>query len=73
MKTVYTIVVRKGSERKMWVRIGAAFENKDGSLNVRLDALPCNGEIHIRDAEPKSGKPDTPKKSESNPDDDIPF
>jgi len=73
MKAVYTIVERKGSDRKLWIRIGTAFTNKDGSLNLRMDALPVNGELHIRDAEPKSGKPDTPKKSESDTDDDIPF
>ena len=54
MKAVYTIVERKGSDRKLWVRIGTAFENRDGSKNVRLDALPVSGEIHIRDAEKKN-------------------
>jgi hypothetical protein len=56
VKAVYTIVERKGSDRKLWVRIGTAWENKDQSLNVVLDALPVNGQIHIRDAEKKGGK-----------------
>jgi hypothetical protein len=46
---VYTIIERRESGRKHWVRIGAAFENRDGSLNVRLDALPLNGTVHIRE------------------------
>jgi hypothetical protein len=50
-KAVYTIVNR-GGEKKFWVRVGTAFVNRDGSLNVRLDASPTNGELHIRDAEP---------------------
>jgi hypothetical protein len=31
------------------VRVGVAFENKDGSLNVLLDALPLTGRLQIRD------------------------
>jgi hypothetical protein len=52
LKIVYTIVHRAHSDRKHWVRIGAAFENRDGSLNVRLDAVPTNGELHIREYTP---------------------
>jgi len=57
---VYTIVKRRDG-RKVWVRIGAAFRNRDGSLNVKLDAVPTNGELQIRDRDrdelerPKSG------------------
>jgi hypothetical protein len=48
-KAVYTIIERRESGRKHWVRIGAAFENRDGSYHVRLDALPTNGVMHIRE------------------------
>lgn len=52
-KAVYTIVKRPGEESKsFWIRIGTAFVNHDLSLNVRLDASPTNGQLHIRDAEP---------------------
>ncbi len=47
MKVVYVITQRAG--RKFWNRIGAAFVNGDGSLNVKLDAMPVTGELHIRD------------------------
>jgi hypothetical protein len=46
-KAVYTIVER--SEKKYWVRIGTAFTNRDQSINVKLDAVPVNGTIHIRE------------------------
>jgi hypothetical protein len=47
-KAVYTIVERaKG--RRIWLRIGTAFVNRDQSLNVRLDALPISGQLHIRE------------------------
>jgi hypothetical protein len=49
-KAVYTIVER--AEKRFWIRVGTAFVNRDLSLNVRLDASPVNGELHIRDAEP---------------------
>ena len=50
-RVVYAIVERR--EKKFWSRIGAAFENQDGSVNVLLDALPLNGELQIRDAQPR--------------------
>lgn len=49
-KNVYTVI--EGADRKpRWLRIGVAFVNTDGSLNVRLDALPTNGTLQIRDQE----------------------
>lgn len=51
-KAVYTIIER-GQGRAYWLRIGVAFVNRDGSFNVRLDALPVNGQLHIRDPKPE--------------------
>lgn len=53
MKDVYVIYDAKGEgrDRSRWVRIGVAFDNKDGSLNVLLDALPLSGRLHIRERE----------------------
>lgn len=31
-----------------WVRIGSAWVNRDGSLNLYLDALPVDGKVHVR-------------------------
>lgn len=47
MKIVYSISERDG--KNYFSRIGVAFINSDGSLNVKLEAVPVNGELHIRD------------------------
>ncbi len=47
-KAVFTIT-SNGEGKKFWHRIGVAFVNKDDSLTVKLDALPVNAELHIRD------------------------
>lgn len=52
-KAVYTIVEVPNREKKLWLRIGTAFPNRDASLNVKLDAMPINGTLHIRDPEPR--------------------
>jgi hypothetical protein len=46
-KAVYTIVERAG--KRHWLRVGVAFVNRDGSLTVRLDAVPITGQLHIRE------------------------
>jgi hypothetical protein len=51
MKAVYT-VIEKGPGKSFWVRIGAGFTNRDGSMNLHLDALPVNGKLQVRDWEP---------------------
>ena len=53
-KIVYAIVER--GPKRYWLRIGMAFVNRDGSMNVRLDAVPLTGQLHIRD---DSGRPPT--------------
>lgn len=52
MKIAYQINERNG--RSFWTRMGVAFVNSDGSLNVKLEALPVSGELHIRDYVPRS-------------------
>lgn len=54
---VYTIVEKQNSEKGIWLPIGVGSNNRDGSLSVKLDAFPVNGQIHIREAEPR--KPET--------------
>ena len=51
MKIVYNISERNG--RSFWNRIGVAFVNADGSLNVKLESLPVNGELQVRDYVPR--------------------
>jgi hypothetical protein len=57
MKSVYTVVDRGG--KSFWVRIGVGFTNRDGSLNLRLDAIPVNGTIQVRDWEPYERRTDS--------------
>lgn len=51
MKIVYVISDR--NNRKYWNRIGVAFLNSDGSVNVKLEAIPVSGEMQIRDYVPR--------------------
>jgi hypothetical protein len=51
MKIAYVITQR--GTNKYWTRVGAAFVNRDGSINVKLEAVPVSGEIHIRDYVPR--------------------
>lgn len=48
-RTVLAITERDG--RTYWTRIGVAFVNRDGSITVRLHALPVSGTLQIRDQE----------------------
>lgn len=66
MKVAYHIKKEEGREKSFFNRIGVAFVNKDGSLNLLLEYLPLptvnkNGTveqmtINIRDYEPKEKK-----------------
>ena len=49
---VYTIVEKPGLAKGIWLEIGVASENRDGSLRAKLDALPISGTIHIREYDP---------------------
>ena len=59
LKAVFTIIEGENLTKPIFRRIGTGFVNRDGSLNIFLDALPVNGKLHIRDAtsppEKKSG------------------
>jgi hypothetical protein len=41
----------KGEPINYWNRVGAGWVNKDGSINVQLNAIPMDGKIQLR--EPK--------------------
>ena len=51
-KDVYTIIKKEGKDN-FWLKIGVAFVNEDDSLNILLNALPLNGELHVRDPKPQ--------------------
>jgi hypothetical protein len=47
LKVCYVITQR--GEKKYWNRVGVAFLNHDGSINVKLESLPVAGDFQIRD------------------------
>jgi len=51
LKVCYVITQR--GDKKFWNRVGVAFLNHDGSLNVKLESLPVAGELQIRDYVPR--------------------
>jgi hypothetical protein len=56
-KEVFTVVDRGDGRRPWWIKIGVAFPNQDGSLNVILEALPVSGKLHVRDPRPRDEGP----------------
>lgn len=55
MKAVYTVIERSPG-KSYWTRVGVGFVNQDGSLNLRLDALPTNGTLQVREWEAKDDR-----------------
>jgi hypothetical protein len=55
MKIAYVITRR--NDKSYWNRVGVAFVNSDGSINVKLEAVPVNGEIQIRDYTAREDSP----------------
>lgn len=45
----YNVIDRPGLRSRIWSRIGMAWLNRDGSINVVLDALPLGGRIQLRE------------------------
>ena len=43
----YNVVERNG--KRFWSRVGSAFRNRDGSMNIYLDSFPLGGKIQIRE------------------------
>jgi hypothetical protein len=59
---VYAVVERKEGMRPYWLKIGAAFTNRDGSLTLVLDAFPSStNRLQVREPkvfeEGKNGSP----------------
>ncbi len=63
MKIVYTITERQPG-KSFWTRVGAGFINRDGSINLRLDAIPVSGTLQVRDWEPRDDR-DAPPRGEA--------
>ena len=51
-----------GEKKTWWTKIGVAFTNRDGSMNLRFDYLPAHlGDttIQLREMDAKEGTPAT--------------
>jgi hypothetical protein len=48
MKVVWTVVER-GQGKSFWTRVGVGFVNRDGSITLRLDAIPMSGTLQVRE------------------------
>ena len=53
-----------GTKKTFWTRIGAAFQNRDGSFTVKLDAFP-RGDMQIREDTPRDAR--TPDNAAETP------
>jgi hypothetical protein len=50
MKAVFAVVDR-GAGKSYWTRVGVGFVNRDGSITLKLDAIPVNGTLQVREWE----------------------
>lgn len=52
---VFTIIRREGDKKDHWLKIGAAWpHNDDQGFAIRLEALPLNNEIVLRQPTPEN-------------------
>ena len=47
-QALFGVVQREGMEKGFWTRIGTAFQNQDGSWNLRFDYLPTDPSVTIQ-------------------------
>lgn len=47
---VWSIRDGEGERKAYWKHVGRAYPNRDGSINVFLDALPLGAKLQIREA-----------------------
>ncbi len=50
-KEIWSVEDRRDGP-SIWTRVGTAFENADGTYQLRLSAYPVNGRLHMRDPAP---------------------
>ena len=58
---VYAIPESKDGEKRYWPRIGIAFANRDGSINLILEALPLGtNRLQVREEKPPAERGGAP-------------
>lgn len=77
MKAVFAVVERSPG-KSYWTRVGVGFVNRDGSITLKLDAIPVNGTLQVREWESREDFPrraadgETPQPPRSRPRRDDP-
>jgi len=51
----FNIIERPGLRSRIWSRVGTAWLNRDGSINVVLDSFPLGGKVNLRPDERERG------------------
>lgn len=57
--------IERKDRTTFWMRLGTAFMNRDGSMNLYLDALPLTGKLQVREAREIDEAEGAPVESES--------
>ena len=59
-RRLFAVIEREGLDKGIWAPIGVAFQNRDGSWNLKFDLLPTDPKITIqmRSAERETGSDD---------------
>ena len=52
-RELFAVIEREGLKKGIWARIGTAFQNKDGSWNLKFDLLPVQPNTTIQMREPR--------------------
>jgi hypothetical protein len=56
--SVYAVIERRDGVRPYWMKLGAAFTNRDGSLTLILDAFPWStNRLLVREARTPEARP----------------
>ena len=51
---IFAVIEREGLDKGIWARIGSAFQNKDGSWNLKFDLLPTDPKMTIQMRGPRT-------------------
>ena len=57
-RPLFAVIEREGLRKGMWARIGSAFQNKDGSWNLKFDLLPTDPRTTIQMREEHNDEPE---------------
>ena len=56
-RRLFAVIEREGLAKGIWSPIGAAFQNRDGSWNLKFDLLPTRPDTTIQMRESSSEAP----------------